>query len=64
MKVAIDKDKCIGCGACASIEPSVFRVSSKDNKAEANSKGCTEEELDNCKEAASVCPTGAISVVE
>jgi len=62
MKVIIDKEKCIGCGACASIEPSVFNVSPEDNKAGVNPSGCTDDKLDNCREAANVCPTGAITV--
>lgn len=63
MKVTVDKEKCIGCGACASIEPSVFSINSEDGKSEANADSCTGEQcIENCKEAASVCPTVAIVI--
>lgn len=56
MKIYIDKEKCIGCGACVSICPKVFVL--KDGKAVA--KANTNE---NCaKEAADSCPVQAIEV--
>jgi ferredoxin len=63
MKITVDKNKCIGCGACASIEPTVFRISSEDGKSEADSNACNlNHREDGCQEAASVCPVGAISI--
>ncbi len=63
MKVIVDKEKCIGCGACASVEPSVFLINPDDGKSEANAEGCTSEDcIENCKEAASVCPVTAIRI--
>lgn len=57
-KIIVNKEKCIGCGACASTCPGSFEM--KDGKAhtvESNSEGI------NCeKDAESVCPVDAISV--
>ena len=57
MKVKVDKEKCIGCGACVSCCPEVFEL--KDFKARvktpATSKKCA-------KEAAETCPVKAIEV--
>jgi ferredoxin len=54
-KISIDKKKCIGCGACASICPDGFEMA--DGKAKVKSQKA------NCaKEAADSCPVQAISV--
>ena len=51
--VKVDKEKCIGCGACVSICPEAFEM--KDGKAHVKGKGkCA-------KEAADTCPVQAIS---
>ena len=57
MKISIDKEKCIGCGACESICPSVFVM--KGDKAEVKKKETNEK---CAKEAADSCPTQAIIV--
>ena len=53
-KVKIDKDACIGCGACVSVagESIVF---DDDGKAE-----CVKE-VENADEVVANCPVGAIS---
>lgn len=51
--VSVNKEKCIGCGLCASICPEVFEM--KDGKAHAKGSGkCA-------KEAADSCPVDAIT---
>ena len=57
MEIKINKEKCIGCGACVSICPEVFEM--KEGKAEVK----TEKTDKECaKEAAESCPAEAIEV--
>lgn len=57
-KIEVDKNKCIGCGACVSICPASFEM--KDGKACAV-KGEVDK-LSCEKDAGTGCPVGAISV--
>ena len=52
----VDKEKCIGCGLCASICSEVFKIN-KDNKAEVIS----DKDIPCVKEAIESCPVDAIS---
>ncbi len=59
MKVKVNSDACIGCGACAAIAPETFEINDEglstpivDEVADAN--------VDSAKEAIESCPTGAI----
>jgi len=70
-KIIHERDKCIGCGACASICPKFWDLS-EDGKATmkqgVNSEGGNYEmELDNIEcnqEAADACPVQCIMVIE
>ena len=73
MKVKVNKDACIGCGACAAICDEVFEIDDEglsEVKVEENSENKEEfvsvkEELqDEVRDAADSCPTGAIEVEE
>ena len=59
MSVKVDQEKCIGCGACASICPDVFQMNDQ-GKAEVISQ----ENLDCAKQAAESCPADAITAEE
>ncbi len=62
MKVKVNKDACIGCGACQSIVPDVFEI---EDDGLACAKGTvTEENKEDVIDASESCPTGAISVEE
>lgn len=56
--ISIDKNKCIGCGACASVCESVFEMSD-DGKAHVK-KGKEKSKILCVKEAAESCPVDAI----
>ncbi|MCK5449452.1 ferredoxin [Candidatus Pacearchaeota archaeon] len=57
-KIDVDKEKCIGCGACVSICPDSFEM--KDGKAFATKAEV--EKLTCEKDAESGCPVDAIKV--
>ena len=57
-KVKLDKDKCIGCGACNQIAP-------KNLGWEGMTAIVIDENVTNeAKDAANSCPTGAITIEE
>ncbi len=56
-KPHVDQDSCIGCGLCASIVPTVFRLN-EDNLSEVhNPAGAPEEKI---QEAIDSCPVACI----
>lgn len=57
--VSVDKNKCIGCGACVSICEKVFDL--KEGKAIIK-KGMEKSKLPCVKEAADSCPVEAIKI--
>lgn len=62
MKPKIDKEKCIGCGTCASLCGEVFEL--KDGHAQVIAKDDTviEKNKDEIKQAVEACPVQAISL--
>lgn len=63
MKVKVDKNLCIGCGACQAIEPSVFELED-DGLAKAIDEEIKDEVKENVIDALEGCPTSAINEVE
>ncbi len=60
MKVVVNKDNCIGCGACEAICPEVFALND-DGLSTVIKEEITSELEDNVKEAIEGCPTSAIN---
>ena len=58
-KITIDKDACIGCGACASVCDNFTMIEGKSeaNEAEVEDIGCN-------KDAADACPVQCIKIEE
>ena len=63
MKVKVNKDACIGCGACAAICDEVFEIND-EGLSEAKVEEVKEELQDEVRDAVDSCPTGAIEVEE
>ena len=59
-KIKVDKEKCIGCGACVALCGNIFEF--KDGKAQAKKKEVSGDEEKCAKNAADSCPVQAISV--
>lgn len=63
MKVKVNKDICIGCGACQAIVPDVFELED-DGLASCKVSIIEENKKEDVTDAADSCPTGAIEVEE
>ena len=63
MKANVNKDACIGCGACASVCDKVFEIGD-EGFATVIVDEVPEEEKENVVAASEGCPTSAISVEE
>jgi ferredoxin len=60
-EITVDKDVCVGSGSCLSVAPDVFHLDDEDRScARAGAVAPDERLLD----AAELCPTGAIRVVD
>lgn len=63
MKVKVNKDACIGCGACAAICDEVFELED-DGLSTAKTNDVASKDSQDVRDAADACPTGAIEVEE
>ena len=59
MKVKVNKEACIGCGACMSIAEDVFEMND-EGLSSVKVDEVPEGSVDNAKEAIESCPTAAI----
>ena len=63
MKVYVDQDACISCGACEEICPAVFHLSEVTGKSEViDAEAC--DYAGCCEAAEENCPVGAIKLEE
>lgn len=65
-KIIVDKDKCIGCGACVGCVPDVFEFSDEGFATVKNSDfdKLSDDSKELVENAVSGCPTEAISIEE
>lgn len=63
MEVKLNRDACIGCGACAAICPDVFEIDD-EGLSKVVSTEIKAENVDDVKDAIDTCPTEAIESVE
>jgi ferredoxin len=64
VKVVVNSEGCISCGACVAICPNIFEFLKEDNKSHVKKQPETEEEIKCAKEAAEACPVQVIEVIE
>ena len=60
MKVSVNQEACIGCGACMSIADGVFEMDDQGLSSVKVSE-VPEDAVESVKEAVESCPTGAIT---
>lgn len=63
MKVVVNRDDCISCGACEGVYDDVFQLDD-EGISTVNEKNLIDADKDKVKEAAASCPTSAINVEE
>ena len=64
MKVILNRDACIGCGACAAIAEDVFGSDNEGISVLKKEEVSTDEEVSMVQDAVDSCPTGAITTEE
>lgn len=60
MKIKVNQDACIGCGACASISDELFEIND-NGLSQVKVDEVPEDKVQAAKDAIDSCPTGAIS---
>lgn len=63
MKVKVNRDSCIGCGACAAICEDVFEIDD-EGLSTTKTEDVEDDKKQEVQDAADSCPTGAIEVEE
>ena len=62
-EIVHDRDQCIGCGACAAVNPDNWEMA-EDGLAKPKKTDITEEEFSANMEAAESCPVNCIHIYE
>lgn len=60
MKVKVNQDACIGCGACFNLAGEVFEMDENSGLSKAKVEEVPADQVEAAKEAMESCPTGAI----
>ena len=63
MKVKVNRDACIGCGACQVIAPNLFELD-EEGISKALVDEVEEQEEEIARDASDSCPTAAIEIEE
>lgn len=63
MRISADTDVCIGSGQCVLTEPAVFDQNEEDGTVVLSTDTPDPALADTVREAVSLCPSGALSVV-
>ena len=61
MKIEVDPQICVGAGTCALTAPDVFTQNDTDGRVELRTPQPLAEDL-SAREAAQLCPSGAITI--
>jgi ferredoxin len=64
MNISIDFDKCCGAGQCVLAAPDVFDQQDEDGIVVLLNPNPAQEQYENVRQAAAVCPAAAIEVQE
>lgn len=64
MKVTVDDDKCCGAGQCVLLAPDVFDQNDEDGIVALRDSQPPQSRHASVREAANMCPTGTITVIE
>ncbi|WP_344566953.1 ferredoxin [Streptomyces axinellae] len=64
MRIKVDREKCTSSGSCAMYFPGLFDQDDKDGRVRLITEHPSGGQEAEAREAASRCPTGAISVLE
>lgn len=59
MKIKVNQEACIGCGACVAVCEDLFEIGD-DGLSQAKVNEVPENQVEQAKEAVETCPTGAI----
>jgi ferredoxin len=64
MRIIADTDRCIGSGQCMLKEPTVFDLDEDEGTVVLLSSRPTGSAAERAREAAQLCPSGALTVIE
>lgn len=63
MELSIDRERCIGAGMCVLIASDVFDQDMVDGRVVSLGRPVTHEQVSAVREAAQVCPSGALAIL-